>query len=83
MAVSAPPSGARNTAPSPPAAPASIRMRRSRGESPSRMDSHEPMPAPMCDTGPSRPALPPAAMVQMEVSPFSSGARRRMTPFSA
>ena len=64
----------------PPAAPARSRMRRSLAVSRSLPANQEPQPAPSKEMGPSRPALPPAAIVSMEVPTFMTGTDGAMCP---
>lgn len=62
-ASSAPPRGARKTAPMPAPIPAHTAMRRSLASSCNRSLTKEPNPAEIWATGPSRPADPPDPMV--------------------
>ncbi len=79
-ARSAAPSGVRNTAAMPAATPETIRMRRSRGPTPSNRPTSEPSEPPICIVGPSRPPEPPVPRVKIEASAFTQVTRRRMSP---
>jgi len=55
-------------------------MRRSLAVNLKTSASQVPSAAPICEMGPSRPALPPVAMVSTEVRPLMSAASGRMRP---
>ncbi len=67
-------------APTPPAAPASIKSRRSVGGNFKSPPSSEPKPAPICAIGPSWPAEPPVPMVMIEATDLIHGTRARIFP---
>ena len=67
-------------APTPPAAPANIKSRRSVGGSFNNRASHEPNPAPIWAIGPSWPAEPPVPMVMIDAIVLITGTRVRIIP---
>ena len=80
IASNAAPSGVRNTAEIPAATPATISTRRSRSVAGSTVPSHEPIAAPRCIVGPSRPPAPPLPSVAIDARGFKKITRRRTTP---
>ena len=67
-------------APTPPAAPANIKSRRSVGGSFNTRASQEPKPAPIWAIGPSWPAEPPVPMVMIDAIVLITGTRRSDHP---